>query len=131
MKKLLAVFMGLFMIVACNKENETFKGFEYQMVDAPNGAKITLAFDKAESRFMGKIINNYFGSYESDETNFKFGPAMSTMMAGDEDLMKIEHEYLTALPEVETYKVTKDKLTLIKTDGSELIFKKIGEAKTK
>lgn len=131
MKKLLAVFMGLFMVVACNKENETFKGFEYQMVDAPNGAKITLAFDKEAPRFMGKVINNYFGSYEADETNFKFGNAMSTMMAGAPELMQAEHEYLTALPEVESYKVTKDKLVLIKADGSEMVFNKIGEAKTK
>lgn len=120
--------MGLFMVVACSKEN-SFKGNEYQLVDAPNGARITLAFDKDENRFMGKIVNNYFGSYEVEGNSISFGNAASTMMMGPQELMEAEHVFLTILPEVYSYKFSADNLVLVTNEGGELVFEKIGVVK--
>lgn len=125
MKKILSVMAAL-LITACAAKENSFKGKEYKMNDAANKAEITLAFDAKENRFFGKVINNYFGKYELDGNNIKFGPAGATMMAGPENLMKAESQYLMTLPKVNSFVLEDKSLTLKTTDGQSLVFEEVG-----
>lgn len=127
MNKLLAAFAGILMCAACSSEPDSFVGKDYKMVNAPAEATITIGFDGAESRYFGKsAVNRYFGSYTLDEKTLEFGPAGVTMMAGPEPLMKAEHEYLQDLSTVNSYKLEGKKLTLINSEGKELVFEETG-----
>lgn len=130
MKKMIYAIFALFMIAACSKENSTFAGNEYKMLNTTDNAEITLGFDGKDSRFFGvAAINRYFGTYKTAGNNLTFGPAGSTMMAGPENLMKAESAYLQFLPEVKTFKIDGDKLILSNKDGKEVVFEKIGALK--
>lgn len=128
MKKLLSCIFALILTAACSAQENSFKGKEYKMNDAANNAEITLGFDKTENRFFGKVVNNYFGQYEIDGNTIKFGPAGATMMAGPENLMKAESQYLMTLPNVNAFVLEGQKLTLKTSDGKELIFEEVVEA---
>lgn len=125
MKKIVSVMFAL-LITACSSSESSFKGKEYKMNDATNNAEITLAFDAKENRFFGKVINNYFGRYELDGNNIKFGSAGATMMAGPENLMKAESQYLMTLPKVNAFVLEDKSLTLKTTDGQSLVFEEVG-----
>ena len=125
MKKIVSVMFAL-LITACSSSENSFKGKEYKMNDVTNNAEITLAFDAKENRFFGKVINNYFGKYELDGNNIKFGPAGATMMAGPENLMKAESQYLMTLPKVNAFVLEDKSLTLKTVDGQSLVFEEIG-----
>lgn len=127
MKKILALFMGVFMLTACNSENQTFKGYEYKMLGTPENIEATLGFDKAENKFFGAVVNRYFGSYEVDGDKITFGPAASTMMMGPEDAMNVEFELFQAFPVIKTFKLDGKKLIFTSDDGKEIVFEKIGE----
>lgn len=130
MKKILSFIFCAFLISGCNSENESFKGYEYEMVSAPNDATITLAFDADEDRFFGRVVNNYFGTYTLDGNKITFGPAASTMMFGEESAMQAEYIYLqNILPNIKTYAATKDGLTFTLENGDKVEFKKLGEFK--
>lgn len=131
MKKLLSLMFALVLTVACSSSEDSFKGKEYKMQDAANNAEITLGFDAKESRFFGKVVNNYFGQYEVDANSIKFGPAGATMMAGPENLMKAESQYLMTLPTVNSFVLEGKKLTLKTADGKELVFEEIETAQEK
>ena len=128
MKKLLSCIFALILTAACSAQENSFKGKEYKMNDAVNKAEITLGFDKTENRFFGKVVNNYFGQYEIDGNTIKFGPAGATMMAGPENLMKAESQYLMTLPNVNAFVLEGQKLTLKTSDGKELIFEEVVKA---
>ena len=128
MKKLLSCIVALILTAACSAQENSFKGKEYKMNDAVNKAEITLGFDKTENRFFGKVVNNYFGQYEIDGNTIKFGPAGATMMAGPENLMKAESQYLMTLPNVNAFVLEGQKLTLKTSDGKELIFEEVVKA---
>lgn len=131
MKKILALFMGVFMLAACSSEEQTtFKGFEYKMLNAPNNAEVTLSFDSVENRFFGKVVNRYFGTYEVDGNNITFGPAASTLMMGPAEQMEAEYELLKALPTMKIFKFEGKKLIFTSEDGNKLEFEKIGEVKS-
>ena len=127
MKKLLAAVAGILMFAACSSKADSFVGKEYKMVNAPADAAITIGFDGSESRYFGKsAVNRYFGSYTIDGNTLEFGPAGVTMMAGPEPLMQAESEYLQDLSTVNSYKLEGKKLTLINSDGKELVFEETG-----
>lgn len=129
MNKLLSVVLALMVVVGCAAKSESFKGKEYKLSDAENGAAITLGFSADENRFFGKIVNNYFGTYTLEGNNISFGPAGSTMMMGPEPLMNAESNYLRALPTIKTFSLDGNKLVLKTADGKELVFEEIGEVK--
>ncbi len=131
MKKLLSLMIAFVLTAACSAQENSFKGKEYKMNDAANQAEITLGFDAKESRFFGRVVNNYFGKYEMDGTTIKFGPAASTMMAGPENLMKAESQYLMTLPKVNSFVLEGQKLTLKTADGKELVFEEVEKTQEK
>lgn len=126
MKKVLSLLAVLLVVVACSAKSESFKGKDYKMVNAMNGAEITLGFSAKENRFFGQVVNRYFGSYTQDGNKITFGPAGSTMMMGPEPLMEAENQYLRSLPDVKTFAIDGKKLTLKMADGKELVFEETG-----
>ena len=111
-------------LTACTK-SENIKGNEYVMLDAPNGAEITLMFSDTDNRASGKVVNRYFGTYTIDGNKLTFGPMASTMMMGPEPLMQAEYQYLQDLPKTVSYEATSNGLTLNLSDNRQLKFKKV------
>lgn len=128
MSKLFSLILGTLLFAACTAETpDSFVGKEYKLQNAPANAEITLGFDGKENRFFGKsAINNYFGSYTLDGDKITFGPAGATMMAGPQELMTAEQEYLQFLPTVKHFKLDGEKLILSGADGKELVFEETG-----
>ncbi len=125
MKKVLAMFL-LFGLWACSSQPEySFKGKEYKLLQAQNDALITLGFAPEENRYFGKIVNNYFGTYEQDGEKITFPPAASTMMMGPQDMMEAEANFLQILPRIKSWKVEDNTLVLITDNGQELGFEEI------
>lgn len=121
MKKIFAL-CSVLLLMACAEKSNSLNG-EYKMLNAPEGAEITLGFD--DTRFFGKAaINNYFGSFEKDGNHIKLSPAGSTMMAGPENLMKVEYQYLQNLEKVDAYTLDGSKLTLTGADNLKMVFEK-------
>ena len=123
-KKLLSVLIMALGLTACAK-SENIKGNEYVMLDAPNGAEITLMFSDTDNRASGKVVNRYFGTYIIDGNKLTFGPMASTMMMGPEPLMQAEYQYLQDLPKTVSYEATSNGLTLNLSDNRQLKFKKV------
>ncbi len=129
MRKLSYVLAALLCIAGCSKSTGDFKGKEYSMINPQNGVEITLGFDQTEPRFFGKVVNNYFGSYELDGNKIKFGPAASTMMMGPEKEMEAEQNYLQILPRVVSWQMSGSNLVLVTNNGQEIGFKYLGDVK--
>ncbi len=124
MKKLFAV--AALLLSGCAVYNNTgdFRGRTYKLVNAPNNAEITIAFDAKDPRFAGSAaVNRYFGSYRlKPEGGMEFSPAGTTMMMGPMSLMQAEEEYLKILPTVSGYDL-KGQTLILKTSGAhDLIF---------
>ena len=123
MKKIVYVLSLLFAISACGGDNTTFENNAYQLRNAKNGAEITLGFDGKDKRFFGRsAINRYFGTYKTEGNKLTFGRAGTTMMAGPQEMMQAESNYLAALPKVNSFKLDGKKLILKTSDGKELIY---------
>ncbi len=109
MKKFLAV-CSLMALAACSQASDAPFG-NYKMINAPENAEITIRFDNGQ--FSGlAAVNRYFGSYTDKDGKIKFSPAGSTMMAGPENLMKVEAQYLNNLEQIETYQLKGNDLIL-------------------
>lgn len=121
MKKLL-MMLSACMLFACSQKGEPFTG-EYAMLNAPEGAEITLGFNGTD--FYGvAAVNNYFGSYTRNANgSVKFNTSGSTMMMGPRNLMEEERKYLNNLDRVNSYKTDGDKL-ILSGKGQTLTFKR-------
>ena len=119
MKKLLSVFALVLLMCGCS-EKAGFIGKNYQLQNAQNGVKVTLAFAADEPRYFGAVVNRYFGTYELNGSKIKFGPAGVTMMMGPEKEMEAEQNFLGILPHIVSYKMVGSSLVLITDNGQEL-----------
>ena len=64
----------------------------------------TLVFDLEESRVAGSSgLNRLMGTFSLAEDELRFGPLATTLMAGPEDTMQRESEFLDALARVTGY----------------------------
>ena len=106
----------------------SLKGNSFKMVDRP----ITIYFD--ESRFFGKAVNDFTGTYKIDGSNIKFSiPMLATMptdvgeenLKVDEEMMKAELEFLQNLPLIRKFILKNDVLILIREDGFDITFEKV------
>lgn len=133
MFKWISSFFCAIMLTACSGQSaDSFVGKEYKLKNAPDNAEITIGFDSKENRFFGvSAVNNYFGSYMLNNDKLTLEPAGSTMMAGPEELMKAEQEYLQFLPTVISYKLNGKVLTIVGEAGKELIFEETGTVNEK
>jgi len=100
-------------------------GKDINKLISKNDNNITLSFN--ENGINGNSgINNYFGKYEIVNNNIKVSPLGSTEMAGPENLMKIEREFLKLLENSKKIKLSNQKTLVLTTDkGKTLIFEKI------
>ena len=112
MKKLLLTLVAVLFFNACS-EKETLQGKNFVMDGNKN---ITISFDAKDNKFYGKAINNYFGTYKTDNNNITLSLTGSTMMAGPEEEMKKEQAYFNDLSKIKTYSL-KNKTLELKGDN--------------
>ena len=124
MKKIASWLTGIFLLAACGAEpeNVTQSGRSFVLNNPENGATVTLNFDANENRFYGKVVNNYFGSYEVNGLQIKFGNPASTMMMGPLPLMEAESNYLKTIEKVDSFALEGKILKLRTPDGTVLKF---------
>lgn len=85
----------------------SIKGKEFTL----ENSDITITFDTGKVYgFSG--VNRYFGGVEIQGDKVTFTNLASTMMAGPEDKMKAESEYLKALNEMNTMSIQGNTVTL-------------------
>lgn len=88
-----------------------------QAEQAPAGARsrgATLKLDAAKAHASGvAFVNRYGGKYELKENALKFGPMMSTKMAGPPEAMKSEQDYHAMLKDVTGWRIADGKLELL------------------
>lgn len=108
-------------------KNTKWKLLEMGQTTLPEkDGEITISFD--ENKVNGNSgVNNYFGSFEIKNNSIKIGPVGSTRMAGPENLMKIEFEYLKLLQDSKTIEFNNNLLILTTNDGKVLKFEKIDD----
>ena len=108
-------------------KNTKWKLLEMGQTTLPEkDGEITISF--AENKVNGNSgVNNYFGSFEIKNNSIKIGPVGSTRMAGPENLMKIEFEYLKLLQDSKTIEFNNNLLILTTNDGKVLKFEKIDD----
>lgn len=87
----------------------------------PSDFTITAEFE--DGRIGGKsAVNTYGGAYTTgDDGSFSVGDLASTMMAGPEDDMQAETDYMTLLAAAQRYQVDGNQLTLLDADGNEAL----------
>lgn len=89
-------------------------------------AEITAEF--AAGQVTGKSgCNSYSAGYQLDGSAITLGPAISTLMACEEERMAREDEYLAALAEVAGYGIELDQLTVSDAEGKTLMVFKPAE----
>ena len=123
-----------FKVLTLNKKlkNTSWKllnmdGKDVSKLISKNENNITLSFN--ENGINGNSgINNYFGDYEIVNNNIKIGPLGSTRMAGPENLMKVEREFLELLGNSKKVKLSDQKTLVLTTDkGKTLTFEKVNK----
>ena len=97
-------------------------GKEFALTNMYEGKTVTIAFS-ATNMLGGKaVINNYFGGFTLEGDKIKLSPMGSTKMAGPEEDMKAEMEYLQILNGADTIALNGDVLTITTTSGTNLIY---------
>lgn len=82
-----------------------------------------LKFDLEKKTVSGSTgINRLAGGYKLDANKLKFGNLAMTKMAGPEELMKQETEFVNALESVDSWKRTDDRLELMSGDKVVAVF---------
>lgn len=80
--------------------------------------ELTLAFGADGAASGNGGVNTFSGPFESDAESVKIGPLASTKMAGAEDAMAQEQQYLTALQAATEWKVANGVLTMRNAEGA-------------
>jgi heat shock protein HslJ len=127
MKKIILLGTLALSLVGCSavskKDPVKLNGKEFQLVNIYPEAEITLGFD--DNRFYGfSGINRYFGEYQvgpGDEIKL-INPA-GTKMAGPQELMITEDEYMKTLIGAKKVQLSNKVLTITTEDGKNLEFK--------
>lgn len=98
-------------------------GKEFALTNMYEGKEVTIAFS-ATNMLGGKaVINYYFGGFTLEGDKIKLSDDMgSTKMAGPEEDMNAEMEYLQILNGADTIALDGDVLTITTTSGTNLIY---------
>lgn len=132
MKKLFVGLMLLLGMIGCTStkvaNTQVLAGKQYVLVQQGKDYQITLNF--AEDNLFGFAgVNHYFGKYQVEGNTLLIGEAGCTRMAGPEDAMKAEYDYLSKLGEKVNYEITKDGLIITTAKGEKLEFKLVENPK--
>lgn len=101
---------------------EQLNGREFIIVTEGYNSKTSIGF-KGDRVYGFSGINRYFGTYQVSGGKFIFSEFGLTRMAGSEKEMTQELKFLDILKNNKSVKLSEDTLTLISTEGIELIFK--------
>lgn len=102
-------------------ENKEPQKQEYQLTNKYQDAEITIAFEDGKVYgFSG--VNRYFGGAKIEGDNINIDGVASTMMAGPQDKMSAETEYLQLLSEAQKIQMDENKIIITTKNNEELIF---------
>ena len=140
MKKILFLVLavvGVIFAVSCGQSSNTttekanaaavtvddLLGKEFALTNMYEGKEVTIAFS-ATNELSGKaVINYYFGGFTLEGDKIKLSDDMgSTKMAGPEEDMNAEMEYLQILNGADTIALDGDVLTITTASGTNLIY---------
>lgn len=97
-------------------------GKEFAITNMYEGKEVTIAFP-ATNMIGGKsAVNNYFTEFTLNGDKISFKALGSTKMAGPEEDMAVENEYLQLLGAADTISLNGDVLTIITTTGTNLVY---------
>ena len=102
---------------------EQLNGREFVIVTEGYNKKTSIGF-QGDRVYGFSGINRYFGNYQISGGKFVFDDFGLTQMAGSEEEMTKELQFLDLLRKNKSIKLSGDTLTLISTEGIELVFKK-------
>ncbi len=101
---------------------EQLNGREFFIVTDGYNKKASIGF-QGDRVFGFSGINRYFGNYQISGGKFVFDDFGLTQMAGSEEEMTKELQFLDLLRKNKSIKLSGDTLTLVSTEGIELVFK--------
>ena len=145
MKRLLFLFISVLLVFSCSSTSTTdnsknnissLENTSWKLVDI-SGEKIP---PKPDNQRFGDFtlnigtdsingssgINSFFGSYTVNNGKITTKGIAGTLMAGPEELMKLEGRYLHALNNIKSYKIINNTLK-IESDTDTLTFQKAGQ----
>ncbi|WP_157150213.1 META domain-containing protein [Brachyspira sp. SAP_772] len=139
MKKILFLIlavMGAIFAVSCGQSSNTttetanttvitvddLLGKEFALTNMYEGKTVTIAFSATNMLGGKSAVNNYFTGFSLDGNKLKLNALASTKMAGPEEDMAIENEYLQILNGADTIALDGDVLTITTTSGTNLIY---------
>ena len=102
---------------------EQLNGREFMIVTDGYNKQVSIGF-KGDRVYGFSGINRYFGNYQISGGKFVFDDFGLTQMAGSEEEMTKELQFLDLLRKNKSIKLSGDTLTLVSTEGIELVFKK-------
>lgn len=102
------------------------KGFTLTNIYADKNITLLFADTNLVSGFAG--VNRFNTTFNAENGKITFTEAVTTRMAGPEEDMKIEAEYLNMLKNADTVSLDNDVLTIKTSDGKDWIFQYSGPA---
>ena len=102
---------------------EQLNGREFMIVTDGYNKQVSIGF-KGDRVYGFSGINRYFGNYQISGGKFVFDDFGLTQMAGSEEEMTKELQFLDLLRKNKSIKLSGDTLTLVSTEGIELVFKR-------
>ena len=97
-------------------------GKEYSLTNMYEGKEVTIAFSDTNMLGGKSAVNNYFTEFSLDGNKIKLNALASTKMAGPEEDMAVETEYLQILNGADTISLDGDVLTITTASGTNLIY---------
>ncbi|MEI0539207.1 META domain-containing protein [Brachyspira pulli] len=97
-------------------------GKEFAITNMYEGKEVTISFP-ATNMIGGKsAVNSYFTEFTLNGDKIAFKALGSTKMAGPEEDMAVENEYLQLLGAADTISLNGDVLTITTTTGTNLVY---------
>ena len=142
MRNILFIFLSTILLFSCtnvnvpnNNSKVTLENTTWKLVDisgdkipakTPNSGRFgDFTLELGTDRLHGiSGINTFNGSYTVTGNKIETKGIMSTLMAGPENLMKLEGRYIKALNSMKSYRITNNKL-VITADTDTLNFEKV------
>lgn len=131
-KKIFLLIIMLMIMAACgttpdiSKEvkDKTFVLREKVVLDGgKEEVAFTLGFE--DEKIRGRALNTFMSNYEIDGNNIRILPVATTLMAGPEELMVKEAQYLEDLQNAANISIVEDSLIIITHDGKKLNFDEV------
>ena len=118
-----ALLVGCSSLESGKNDIKNIEKQEFMLTNVYEDANITISFE--EDRVYGfSGVNRYFGGAEIKGDNIKVLNLASTMMAGPENVMQTESEYIKLLNDADKIEVKNDKIILFTKSNEKLIFEK-------